>query len=248
MRHFTHNTLGLTSRLRTVLTPLAPVLLAAALLTAVCTPSACSQAREAAADSTATPGLDELLSGYNTNIEHAMAAIEKLSVRQEMVEPEDDGGERRALAVLTYDREGGMEREELSSDLGHPTGEYTLRSLVGPEILADEYDAVLAGVEEMDGRICYRVSVTALERDRDHFDGDVWIEVGSLGLVRIVGEVADPPFPVQRVRLDKAFEPVPEGFRLLRRHTGEVDIKLALISRHGLMHIFYLDYAVTSSR
>ena len=211
-------------------------------------PSTGSPADPAGADPTETPSLDELLAGYNANIEHAMTAIETLSVRQEMVEPEEGGGEKRALAVLTYGRERGMEREELSSDIGHPKGEYTLRSLVGPEILADEYGAVLAGIEEMDGRTCYRVSVTALERDRDHFDGDVWIEVGSLGLVHIVGEVADAPFPVQRVRLDKAFEPVADGFRLLRRHTGEVDIKLALISRHGLMHIFYLDYAVTSSQ
>jgi len=222
--------------------------MAGVLLFAVCIPSAGSPTNPASADSTGTLGLDEVLAGYNANIAHAMTAIGTLSVRQEMVEPVDDGGEKRALAVLSYGREGGMKREELSSNLGHPTGEYTLRSLVGPEILADEYDAVLAGIEEVDGRTCHRVSVTARARDRDHFDGDLWIEVGSLGLVRIVGEVADPPFPVQRVRLDKAFEPVPEGFRLLRRHTGEVDIKLALINRHGLMHIFYLDYAVNSSQ
>ncbi|HYW69159.1 MAG TPA: hypothetical protein VE960_06095, partial [bacterium] len=60
----------------------------------------------AGADPTETPSLDELLAGYNANIEHAMTAIETLSVMQEMVEPEEGGGEKRALAVLTYGREG----------------------------------------------------------------------------------------------------------------------------------------------
>ena len=75
-----------------------------------------------------------------------------------------------------------------------------------------------------------------------------WVEVGSLGLVRIVGEVADPPFPVERIKLDRASELVPEGFRLLRRHTGEIDIKLGFIRRHGVMDIFYADYKIGRSR
>ena len=127
-------------------------------------------------------------------------------------------------------------------------GEYELRSLVGPELPSGEYGVLLVGVEDMEGRRCYKLSVTAIERDIEHFDGTVWVEVGSLGLVRITGEVADPPFSVERVTLDKAFEPVPEGFRLLRRHTGEIDIRLAFVRRHGTMHIFYTDYVIVTSR
>ncbi|MFH1688795.1 MAG: hypothetical protein ABIE42_00985 [Candidatus Eisenbacteria bacterium] len=192
--------------------------------------------------------LEEVLEGYNANINRAMAAIETLRVEQEMVEPTKDGGEKGALAVLSYHRDEGMHREESYSNLGHPVGKYSLSSLVGPELLSGEYDVFLTGVEDMEGRRCYLLAVTATERDAEHFDGKVWVEVGSLGLVRIIGEVADPPFPVKRIKLDKAFEPTPEGFRLLRRHTGEVDIKLALISRNGVMHIFYTDYVIVSSR
>ncbi|MFH1865236.1 MAG: hypothetical protein ABIK85_05075 [Candidatus Eisenbacteria bacterium] len=218
-----------------------------AILCAACAPTAARSAETAGADSTVLLSLEEVLEGYNANISRAMAAIETLRVEQEMVEPAKDGGEKRALAVLHYNRVDGMSREELSGNLGHPVGEYQLSSLVGPELPSSEYDTLLASVEEMEGRRCYRLSVTAIERDTRHFDGTVWVEVGSLGLVRIIGEVADPPFPVQRIKLDKAFEPTPEGFRLLRRHTGEIDIKLALISRHGMMHIFYTDYAIASS-
>jgi hypothetical protein len=223
-------------------------LLAVVALCATCAPTVVRSEETAGQDSLALLSLEEVLAGYNANVDHAMTAIETLRVEQEMVEPTKDGGQKGALAVLSYSRDEGMKREELSSNIGHPVGEYTLQSLVGPELLSDEYDATLAGVEEKEGRLCYRVSVTAVERDAGHFDGTVWIEVGSLGLVRITGEVADPPFPVQRITLDKAFEPTPEGFRLLRRHSGEADIKLALISRHGMMHIFYTDYFIASSQ
>jgi hypothetical protein len=221
---------------------------AVVLLCAVCAFSVGQAAEPAAVDSIGTPSLEDVLEGYNANIRGAMAAIEALRVEQEMLEPTEEGGEKRALAALLYDRVEGMQREELSSDLGHPVGEYELRSLVGPELLRNEYDVLLAGVEDMEGRRCHRLSVTATRRDVEHFDGTVWVDVGSLGLVRIIGEVADSPFPIERIRLDKAFEPVPEGFWLLRRHTGEVDIRLGFIRRHGVMHIFYTDYAITTSR
>jgi hypothetical protein len=177
-----------------------------------------------------------------------MGAIDTLRVAQEMVEPTEDGGQKRAEAVLVYRRDEGMVREETYSDLGHPVGEYSLKSLVGPEILTEEYDVRLDGTEEMEGRVCHRLAVTATERDSDHFDGTVWVEVETLGLVRIAGEVADAPFPVQKITLDKAFEPFGDGFHLLRRHTGEIDIRIAFVNRHGLMHIFYSDYQVRASR
>ena len=219
-----------------------------ALVCAICTPSIGQLVEHARVDSVGTASLDDVLAGYNANIRNAMAAIETLSVAQEMVEPTEEGGEKRALALLSYSRGEGMQREEISSGFGHPVGEYELRSLVGPELLRAEYDILLTGVEDMEGRRCHRLSVTATERDVDHFDGTVWVEVGSLGLVRILGEVADPPFPVERIKLDKAFVPVPEGLWLLRRHTGEIDIRLAFVSRHGMMHVFYTDYAIVTSR
>jgi hypothetical protein len=219
----------------------------ALVLLALHSPAAALTAQGMPADSSGTAGvaLDGLLDAYNANIRLTMDSIDTLRVMQEMVEPTSEGGRKGALAVLRYRRGEKMERDELSSDLGHPVGEYSLKSLVGPELLSDEYDVRLTGTEEMEGRTCHRLEVTATKRDSDHFDGSVWVEVGSLGLVRIVGEVADAPFPVRTVTLDKAFEPVPEGPRLLRRHTGEIDIQAAFVRRHGVMHIFYTDYEIS---
>ncbi len=236
--------------IRKASSPVSALSIAAALLLGATVAPSVGQAAEPARPDSADASLclKEVLAGYNANIQDAMAAIETLRVEQEMLEPAKGGGEKQAQALLSYSRREGMRREEHSSDLGHPVGEYELRSLVGPELPSGEYDVLLAGVEDMEGRRCYKLSVTAIERDIEHFDGTVWVEVGSLGLVRITGEVADPPFPVERITLDKAFELVPEGFRLLRRHTGEIDIRLAFVRRQGTMHIFYTDYVIVTSR
>jgi hypothetical protein len=188
--------------------------------------------------------LDELLARHNRNIRRAIDCIDTLRVEQEILEPQPGGTAKRGIAVLTYGRSGAMERTEISSDLGYPAGNYTLLSLTGPELSRSEYDIELIGVEEMEGRECYRLSVTALRRDADHFDGDVWIETTSFGLVRIEGEVADAPFPLVRITLDKAFEPGPAGFWLLRRRSGEADAKIGFIEKSGTRHVFYYDYSV----
>ncbi|MBN2564808.1 MAG: hypothetical protein JXB46_03775 [Candidatus Eisenbacteria bacterium] len=192
-------------------------------------------------------GVEDILTGYNAAIRRTMAAIESLRVEQDLLEPLEDGKENRASAVLTYTRDGGMEREELESNIGHPTGEYTLASLVGPELKVEEYAISLAGVEDKDGRQCYDLEVSAIARDLGHFDGHVWVTVRGLHLVRVTGEVADPPFPVVKIGLDKAFEPVTDDLWLLRRHTGEVEVRLGFVKRHGMLHIFYNDYSVSVS-
>lgn len=191
--------------------------------------------------------LEEVLAGHNANVRRAIDCIDTLWVEQEMLEPQPDGTNKRALAVLTYGRSGVMTREEVSSDLGYPAGRYSLLSLIGPELTESEYSVELRGIEEMEGRECYRLSVTALSRDADHFDGDVWIETSGLGLVRIAGEVADSPFPLVRITLDKAFEPGPGGFWLLRRRSGEAEAQIGFIRKSGRRHVFYYDYFVGTS-
>lgn len=183
---------------------------------------------------------DAILAGYNAAIERALA-IDSLRVTQEMIEPQDDGTSRGATAVLVYS-DGEMRREEVRSTLRYPAGDYTLASLVGPFILDGEYDVELRGREMVEGQASYRLELTAIVRDSDHFDGTVWVADDGSGPVRIVGEVADPPFPALEIRLDKSFEPGPGGYRLLRRHTGEVRVSLLLGSKWGLRHIFYEGY------
>lgn len=189
----------------------------------------------------------EVLARHNANIRRAIDCIDTLRVEQEMLEPQPDGTSKRGLAVLTYGRSGAMRREELSSNLGYPAGSYSLLSLIGPELSGSEYAVELVGTEEMEGRECYRLKVTALKRDADHFDGDAWIETTGFGLVRLAGEVADAPFPLVRITLDKAFEPGPGGFWLLRRRSGEAEAQIGFIRRSGRRHVFYYDYLVGTS-
>ena len=195
----------------------------------------------AAADSV---DLASLIESYNLKIERTADAIDSLTVRQEMIEPQPDGSVRTATAVLAYGKGGEMQREELSSDLAYPAGEYRLQSLIGPLLAPAEYAVSLGGVEEMEGHRCYRLDVRALVRDADHFDGVVWISTADPGPVRIVGEVADPPFPAVWIRLDKTFERHPNGVWLLHRHTGEVEVSLLVARKKGLRHIFYEEYSI----
>ena len=226
--------------------PRRPGLCLSAALIAILAATACSSSQAVEGDVVPTPlpALDEVLNGYNSRIKLTMASIDSLWARQEMQEPTDRGEDKTAEAVLTYNRENGLHREELSSNLGHMTGEYTLRSLVGPELLNSEYSISLDGVEVMEGHESYRLTVEAITRDRDHFDGTVWVAVDDFGLVRAQGSVSDTPFPITRVTFDKAFEPGPHGLWLVRRHTGVAEGQVGFIKRKGTMHIFYFDYRV----
>ncbi|MFH1502547.1 MAG: hypothetical protein ABIG03_05835 [Candidatus Eisenbacteria bacterium] len=188
--------------------------------------------------------LAALLRAYNDGVERALACVESLRVEQVIFEPQSDGSTKRAEAVLSYSRDGGMEREVGLSEISHLVGRYTLMSLVGPVIDTAEYEVEYLGLESKEDRVCHRLGLTAIVRDADHFDGTVWVSVEAPGPVRIVGTVADPPFPAVRVTLDKAFLPGPGGICFVRRHTGEAVVKL-LVTRQGTRHIFYDGYEVT---
>ncbi len=196
--------------------------------------------------SRASVPLEEILARFNARIEQTRDAVDTLRVSQEMIEPQEDGTLRKASAILVYGRSRGMVREEISSELSHPAGNYTLASLIGPRLEPSEYVIELTGREEMEGHDCYRVAVTAIERDRHHIDGTVWISTTGFAPVRIVGEVSDPPFPLVMIKLDKSFELREGGLWLLRRHTGEVEVSLMVAKKTGLRHIFYDDYVFSS--
>ncbi len=187
--------------------------------------------------------LGHLLESYNEGIEHAISSIDSLTVKQLMYEPQEDGSMKRAESLLRYLRSEGMTRDVVFSEISHLMGKYTLLSLVGPTIDTLEYRVVYSGLEEQEGHACCKLLLTAIERDADHFDGTLWVSIEAPGPVRIIGKVADPPFPAVEVLLDKAFEPGPDGIWLVRRHTGEAEVKL-LVTRRGTRHIFYEDYQV----
>jgi hypothetical protein len=185
-----------------------------------------------------------ILSSYNANIERALSTIDSLRVIQDMIEPQDDGSFRSARAMLIHRRESGMVRDEIRSELRYPAGEYTLESLVGPALAPGDYEVEIEGTEEIEGVLCHRLSVRALVRDVEHIDGTVCISVFHGVPVWISASVADPPFPVAKIKLDKRFGPAPGGLWLLRRHTGEVELGLIMGRKKGLRHIFYEDYVV----
>ena len=194
------------------------------------------------------PDVADVLAVYNAGIEAAMTGIDSLFVRQEVIEHCPDGEDRTASAHLSYNRADGLSRTVIESDLRYPSGKYRLESLVGPVLRPDEYEVELTGVEEMEGEECLRLELRALVRDVDHFDGTLWVSVVDGGPVRIEGGVADRPFPAREILLDKSFIPVSGGFRLVRRHTGEVEIGLLVGSSRGVRHIFYEGYVVRTAR
>jgi len=191
------------------------------------------------------PDLGTLLTEYNAGLVAAASSIDTLSVEQVIIDPQDDGSTKEARAILTYGRSTGMERVVTQPGVPYLMGRYTLSSLLGPEIDATEYDVEYEGTEEKEGVVCHRLRLTALVRDADHFDGSLWVSADAPGPVRIVGEVADAPFPAVRVSLDKAFERAANGLWLVRRHSGEVEVSL-LVRRRGERHIFYYDYSVVA--
>jgi hypothetical protein len=184
-----------------------------------------------------------LLCEYNEAIDRALSEIDSLRVDQLIFEPQADGSTKRAEASLSYSRGSGMQREVTLAEISHLLGRYTLTSLVGPEVDATEYEVEYLGRETKEDVPCHKLKLTAIKRDADHFDGTLWISVEEPGPVRIVGTVADPPFPAVVVTLDKAFLPGPGGIWLVRRHTGEAEVKL-LVTRRGTRHVFYERYDV----
>lgn len=211
------------------------------------TPDMCAPDEAAAGVPVAEATLEDILIGYNENVERTIDSIDSLRVVQDMFEPQPEGGEKTAQATLTYTRDGGMVRQEVHSELEYPAGDYTLRSLVGPTIEPSEYVIELECREEMEGHDCYRLSLEAVVRDVDHVDGTIWISVEHLTPVRIVAEVSDPPFPITEIQLDKSFAPESSGIWLVRRHSGGGEANLLLVRRRGVRHIFYDDYMVTNT-
>jgi hypothetical protein len=196
----------------------------------------------------ALPDAAAIVEEYNANIRRSRDAVDSLRVLQEMEEPRESGPALREVAVLSHTRSGGMVRTVVSSDLTYPAGEYSLSSLTGPVLEPGEYRVRLAGEETTDGVACFRLSVEALARDRDHFDGDVWVSREGCSLVRVRGAVSDPPFPLAEIRLDKRFSPGPLGFPLLRSHAGQVRAGLVLGRKTGIRYISYRGYVVNGIR
>lgn len=189
-------------------------------------------------------GVDEIVERYNEGVRRALAGIDSLRVAQTIFEPQDDGGTKRACAILSYRRGLGMVREETFSELTFPVGEYTLSSLVGPVLDRAAYRVEYAGLEEAEGVPCHRLEVTATTRDHRYFDGSMWVSEQNFSPVRIVGEVADPPFPAVEVTLQKVFAEGPHGLWLVRRHTGRGEFRVLFITKHGERTIYYDDYEI----
>jgi len=202
---------------------------------------------EGTAVSDSAAGIGTILDRYNAGVRRVLEGIESLRVAQTMYEIEEDGITKRACAVLTYERGAGMVRDETFSEITYPVGVYTLSSLVGPLLDPSEYDIEYGGVEEEAGRACHRLEVTARVRDRGHFDGSIWISCEGAAPVRIIGAVADPPFPATEIGLDKLFSPGPAGVWLVRKHVGRGEFKFLFVSKRGERRLFYDDYEIRFS-
>lgn len=125
-----------------------------------------------------------------------------------------------------------FEREEKAS-----TVQERERSAISPA----NYEFELTGEDELDGRRCYVLSATPHRRDKNLFEGTIWVDAQDLAIVQIEGAPAkNPSFWVKNVHFVRRYQKI-GGYWLPREDTSVSDVKL--FGRHTLT-IQYEHYAL----
>jgi hypothetical protein len=94
-------------------------------------------------------------------------------------------------------------------------------------IVPANYDFSYLGREDCDGRECYRLSITPKRREKYLIDGQIWIDAGDGGIVRIQGSPAKrPSFWARRTEIDRRYKRI-EGMWLSDRLESVSDVLVA---------------------
>lgn len=103
------------------------------------------------------------------------------------------------------------------------------------------YDVRLTGEQELDGRNCYLFSATPRRRDKDLFEGTIWIDAEDMAIARIEGQPArNPSFWVKNVHFIRRYQKVGD-FWLPREDSSVSDVRM--FGKHTLT-IQYEDYKI----
>jgi outer membrane lipoprotein-sorting protein len=156
--------------------------------------------------------------------------------------------------LVTYDRPKPKEFQILEEQGSRAVASMVFRPLMQHEakasageakrdtsIIPANYDVRLMGEEELGGRNCYVLSATPRRRDKDLFEGTIWIDAEDMAIAQIEGQPArSPSFWVKNVHFVRRYQKVGE-FWLPSEDTSVSDVRM--FGKHTLT-IHYEDYKI----
>jgi hypothetical protein len=104
------------------------------------------------------------------------------------------------------------------------------------DIIPMNYDFALVGIENCDGRSCYRMRISPKRRDKYSLDGEVWIDAEDCSIVRIHGAPARrPSIWTLKTEIDRRYRKV-AGIWLPERTDSSSNI---IVAGHSVLSIEY---------
>jgi hypothetical protein len=104
------------------------------------------------------------------------------------------------------------------------------------DIIPMNYDFVLVGSEDCEGRACYRMRISPKRRDKYSLDGEVWIDAEDYSIVRLHGVPARrPSIWTLRTEIDRRYKKV-AGIWLPERMDSSSNI---VVAGHSVLSIEY---------
>jgi outer membrane lipoprotein-sorting protein len=160
----------------------------------------------------------------------------------------------QSKVLVTYDRPKPKEFQILEEEGSRAVANMVFRPLMQHEAKASEgeakrdtsiipanYDVQLTGEEELDGRTCYVLSATPRRRDKELFEGKIWIDAEDMAIAQIEGQPArSPSFWVKNVHFVRRYQKVGD-FWLPREDTSVSDVRI--FGKHTLT-IHYESYKI----
>ena len=104
------------------------------------------------------------------------------------------------------------------------------------DIIPMNYDFVLVGSEDCEGRPCYRMRISPKRRDKYSLDGEVWIDAEDYSIVRLHGAPARrPSIWTLKTEIDRRYTKV-AGIWLPERMDSSSNI---VVAGHSVLSIEY---------
>ena len=95
------------------------------------------------------------------------------------------------------------------------------------DIVPANYSFSFVGLENCEGRECYRLSITPKRKEKYLIDGQIWIDAEDWGIVRIQGSPAKrPSFWARQTHIDRRYKRI-EGMWLSDRIESISDLLIA---------------------
>jgi hypothetical protein len=95
------------------------------------------------------------------------------------------------------------------------------------DIVPANYNFTMIGLEDCEGRSCYRMKIIPKRPDKYTLNGEVWVDAEDYGIIRLKGTSAKKvSFWASHTEIDRRYKKI-DGMWLLDRMDSSSDIKLA---------------------